>query len=714
MQTTRTVAIRDRALYVDDRRVPLISGDFHFWRVQKSNWEAILDTCLGLGVRMISTYVAWNYHELEPGRFDFTGETCPERDLRGFLDLCKERDLYVVARPGPYIYAEWPHGGPPERAAVLPRLSREFLEETAVYLDAVCDVLNPYLATRGNGPIALVQVDNEPWPNLRARCEEIGASGGGGMFADWLKQEYGALEKLNRAWRADYAAWDEPAIYFEECYINRSIPLNGRVLPADRFTQRYVDGQRFVEYYANLIVETIAGMVRERGIDVPLYMNGWHPYAQNFALAMKTVDLAGVDGLHRHPQFFDPSAPEFEDDYLTYTESLKMTVHDTGGIGYAAEMGMGHPTVGVARRLKYAPKPQNNLFDYLFYMAHGMKAWNWYILVDRDGWVCAAVDQFGRETAYAPPIREALKVAEAIDVSRLESLKCCALITHKGHRFTDSGNWSRVFNALKAADLDFDLVDPAAKPPEATLAFYGGAQWLPRAAAATLRAYVESGGALVFFSHVPSLDEFGDPLDLFDLPDPDMVRPVNTPFALRCGAAETRIEDGGHYGTVCLTGYRSLPGGAEPIEAVLSDRARAELVDIGLRAGEQKTVPMGYRKAFGRGEVIVLGINPDPRIAEFARRLSGRSFIARTDAPHIQTHAWKIPDGRIALFAVNLSAQGAYARIEVDAGAIGLRGDVSVADVRRGRDTAFRAGEENAFTVFIPEHDVWVGALSGE
>ncbi len=34
-------------------------------------------------------------------------------DLRGFLLMAQEEDLFVIFRPGPYICAEWEFGGLP-------------------------------------------------------------------------------------------------------------------------------------------------------------------------------------------------------------------------------------------------------------------------------------------------------------------------------------------------------------------------------------------------------------------------------------------------------------------------------------------------------------------------------------------------------------------------------------------------------------------------
>lgn len=49
------------------------------------------------------SYVPWNYHEPEPGVYNFNGS----RDLIAFLKEASIANLLVILRPGPYICAEW-------------------------------------------------------------------------------------------------------------------------------------------------------------------------------------------------------------------------------------------------------------------------------------------------------------------------------------------------------------------------------------------------------------------------------------------------------------------------------------------------------------------------------------------------------------------------------------------------------------------------------
>jgi len=54
--------------------------------------------------------VPWNFHEPQPGQYEWSGS----RNITRFLDLAQELGLDVILRPGPYICAEVrPRGADP-------------------------------------------------------------------------------------------------------------------------------------------------------------------------------------------------------------------------------------------------------------------------------------------------------------------------------------------------------------------------------------------------------------------------------------------------------------------------------------------------------------------------------------------------------------------------------------------------------------------------
>ncbi len=136
--------------------------------------------------------------------------------MGGFIDLCRENDLYFIARPGPFIMAEiknegiphWVYERHPEivpvgwdgRPATTPTvdyLAPNFLREVRKWYQVIMGVLAPRLYTR-SGNIIGVQLDNEigmlSWvsncPDLTDNVLDD--------FSLWLKERYDALSLMSR------------------------------------------------------------------------------------------------------------------------------------------------------------------------------------------------------------------------------------------------------------------------------------------------------------------------------------------------------------------------------------------------------------------------------------------------------------------------------------------------------------------------------------
>ncbi|MBU6430721.1 MAG: beta-galactosidase, partial [Cyanobacteria bacterium REEB65] len=91
----------------------LLGGEFQYFRIRRNLWEQGLIALKEAGINAISTYIPWVWHELAEGVFDFDGRTSAERDLRGFLYLCRQLEIPLIVKPGPYIYAEYQGFGIP-------------------------------------------------------------------------------------------------------------------------------------------------------------------------------------------------------------------------------------------------------------------------------------------------------------------------------------------------------------------------------------------------------------------------------------------------------------------------------------------------------------------------------------------------------------------------------------------------------------------------
>ncbi|MBD3351411.1 MAG: hypothetical protein GF364_07985, partial [Candidatus Lokiarchaeota archaeon] len=92
------IKIKDGYIWIDNNKIPLLSGEFHFWRNTKKFWPRILNSIKDLGFKHITTYVEWNFHRITPDgtpvgqiEYDFTGKTDQQTNLKGYLNLLDER-----------------------------------------------------------------------------------------------------------------------------------------------------------------------------------------------------------------------------------------------------------------------------------------------------------------------------------------------------------------------------------------------------------------------------------------------------------------------------------------------------------------------------------------------------------------------------------------------------------------------------------------------
>ncbi|XP_007104128.2 beta-galactosidase-1-like protein 3 [Physeter macrocephalus] len=139
----------------------IFGGSIHYFRVPRDYWRDRLLKLRACGFNTVSTYVPWNLHEPERGRFDFSGNL----DLEAFVLLAAEVGLWVILRPGPYICSEMDLGGLPSRllqdpASQLRTTNRSFVEAVNKYFDHLIARVVP-LQYRKGGPIIAVQVENE-------------------------------------------------------------------------------------------------------------------------------------------------------------------------------------------------------------------------------------------------------------------------------------------------------------------------------------------------------------------------------------------------------------------------------------------------------------------------------------------------------------------------------------------------------------------------
>ncbi|XP_049712991.1 beta-galactosidase-1-like protein 2 isoform X5 [Elephas maximus indicus] len=139
----------------------IFGGSVHYFRVPRQYWRDRLLKLKACGLNTLTTYVPWNLHEPERGKFDFSGNL----DLEAFIWMASELGLWVILRPGPYICSEIDLGGLPSWLLQDPNMKlrttyKGFTEAVDLYFDHLIARVVP-LQYKLGGPIIAVQVENE-------------------------------------------------------------------------------------------------------------------------------------------------------------------------------------------------------------------------------------------------------------------------------------------------------------------------------------------------------------------------------------------------------------------------------------------------------------------------------------------------------------------------------------------------------------------------
>jgi beta-galactosidase len=241
------IELRDGVLHTDGAPGLLATADYPYYRDNPSVWRERLRSLRDeTGIRVVTSYIPWRHHQPEPDVLpDFTGATRPDRDLLGYLRICSELGLSVIAKPGPFIHAETNYGGLPdwicpahnpevepildaegnpnlwpgsrlgpdgrvERWPLPAPLGGHFTARVGDWMRAVGkEVLQATIAP--DGPVVMVQIANEGLFTdgaLPLWSYDYSASGLA-FFRSGLSGYYGSLDAYNQAHGTGYGDWAE-------------------------------------------------------------------------------------------------------------------------------------------------------------------------------------------------------------------------------------------------------------------------------------------------------------------------------------------------------------------------------------------------------------------------------------------------------------------------------------------------------------------------
>ncbi len=658
---------------LDGELLGLFSGSVQYWRLDRELWGPILDSVRQMGFQVIETYIPWDVHETGPEQFDF-GAVDSHKDVGHFLDLCHVRGLRVLVRPGPHINAELRDFGFPRRVLADAEVQARTAQGTlAVYhfpfkpfpvpsyasdklytsfsrfMDALAPVLRERIYPRG--AVVGIQADNELSYFFRISAYDLDyAPCAVEQYGRFLADRYGTVDNLNRAYRTNFTSFSEVAPPRE---------FHGKTPEQLPY---YLDWTHYKEHQLIEALRRLAEMFREDGLgELPVFQNYPGPYTNvpndlpyrtPFAVA-KTEQYLDVVGVDSYP---------LREDYEVVKQSVQYVV-GSSRLPYIPEFGAG------AVSWRRPPHIEEHEFATLALLMHGIKAINFYMIVDRDRWLGSpvTVNNRVRQPEYGLYQRFNQLVNE-IDVLHLKKESQFLLLAGRDYERLASATallpvpsrslfnfkiaelylfeddlglgdrvaldhyllWKYLYAGLSEAGFTFDLSDTDALTLERLSAYPAvvvpSFVFMARDAQAVLRQYVEAGGMLVLGPRCPVLDDsMHEGTDL----GRHLRRPVE------------RVKSG------------RLDLGISVRDAEIFDAE--PLLSLGGRTA-------AYRVPVGRGAMVHFGFlpdgPPDGSAAEIGRHLLAAAGVRQTSPSSNKRveMVWHSGGGRRILFACNPTA----------------------------------------------------------
>ena len=206
---------------VNGRHVIPVMGEIHYSRVPAQDWRREIRKMRAGGITIVATYAFWIHHEPVEGKWDWSNN----RNLHEFLKICKEENMPVVLRIGPFCHGEVLQGSIPTwmvRKALAEPKQYKLRSEAPGFIAATQRLYSNIYAQasdmlwKNGGPVVGVQIENEcrgPWSyymRLKNIAVEIGFDVPFYTRTGWPKlngkEEFGKLLPLY----GDYADgfWD--------------------------------------------------------------------------------------------------------------------------------------------------------------------------------------------------------------------------------------------------------------------------------------------------------------------------------------------------------------------------------------------------------------------------------------------------------------------------------------------------------------------------
>lgn len=424
----------------------LITGEVQFWRMPPERWPSALRTARDVGIQRVSTYLSWRRHEPRRGAPDLKGRYGPELDVHRFLQLCRDLNLEVQLKPGPWICAEEPGGGLPDwvladssiialdhdnrpvmgynwpfKHPMPSYASQVFRDMTRKWITFVWKDLSEFLS--GEGPIMATQLDNEPSLGFQDSMygfdyhpESIK------KFRNFVISKYGSLEAVASAWGMNIGALED--VQPPQPDDKRSAEPYCDLREHDWITYQQLYICDYLRWLQQINEESGAGRLTDF---VNLNTHPVRGMPQSGPEIVRALRSSAKDVVVGEDHYFIP--PLAQEDIMGLALAAAQGIASGTSLVWAPEMQAGiwrSPGESVT----YPDPTETEIAAWwALGLALGYKGFNLYMLVNRENWELSPIHADGTPTALLGAVKSLLTTVRSVtDISSYRPVAQACLV----------------------------------------------------------------------------------------------------------------------------------------------------------------------------------------------------------------------------------------------------------------------------------------------
>ena len=544
MDESLEVKLDSNSILIGKNPIFLFSCEFHYFIIPQNKWDNELNNIKKLGFNAITVYIPWNFHEKIEGEFDFKSSNC---NLKKLFNLCAKNNIYMYIKSGPRSSPTIQNSGYPlwlfekyneildspfsgkeptkknqqdqnnQKTPIISFLHPKYLEKVQIWYKKIFSIIENFQYPKGN--IILIQIEEDLLYNFDEMYFSFGYSQiNQNLYRKWLKNKYLLIPIFNDIYSSNYSEFEDILPPFPPLNLEHS---NTEIIP-------YLEWLEIKETFLNQYIERLFEFINENNINLPLILNLWSyksPISVNtllHSISLKKIKNPFTISLNFYP--------------IVFNAQVNVNCYINWHSEWCKCQSTGPPFISKIQESEFGENfiSQNTQNILRLSLAHGIKSFSFIQpqSSEQDHFqsskrfkeiqnVKKFIDLHLKSLIKSNKVYDPLTLAYYHPVTRLKSFN--SPISSQSFSFPINYDhlkysYKNLMQLLTKTFLQYDVIDlqnitdeELSRKPFLIFYFLG---WIEHNIMIKLCKYVETGGTLITFGDIPSLNENLDYDDL--------------------------------------------------------------------------------------------------------------------------------------------------------------------------------------------------------